>query len=42
MLGETLRVNSTPTVFLNSRQLRNDEWGNYEAVRAAVQSAGGV
>lgn len=39
MLGEVLRVGGTPTVFLNGRQLQ--EWGDYNAVRAAVQAAGG-
>jgi protein-disulfide isomerase len=40
VLGETLGVNSTPTVFLNGRQLR--EWSDYAAVRAAILAAGGV
>lgn len=40
VLGETLGVGGTPTVFLNGRQLR--EWSDYGAVRAAVQAAGGV
>lgn len=40
MLGEQLGVGGTPTVFLNGRQIR--EWGDYSAVRAAVQAAGGV
>lgn len=40
MLGETLGVGGTPTVFLNGRPLR--EWNDYNAVRAAVQAAGGV
>jgi protein-disulfide isomerase len=40
LLGETLGVRGTPTVFLNGRQLQ--EWSEYEAVRAAVQAAGGV
>lgn len=39
MLGEVLRVGGTPTVFLNGRQL--EEWGDYNAVRAAVHAAGG-
>lgn len=40
LLGETLGVGGTPTVFLNGRQIA--EWNNYQAVRAAVQAAGGV
>jgi protein-disulfide isomerase len=40
LLGETLGVSGTPTVFINGRQLSN--WNEYEAVRAAVQAAGGV
>jgi protein-disulfide isomerase len=40
MLGETLGVSGTPTVFLNGRQLR--EWSDYGAVRSAIQAAGGV
>jgi protein-disulfide isomerase len=40
LLGETLGVGGTPTVFINGRQLR--EWSEYSAVRAAVQAAGGV
>jgi protein-disulfide isomerase len=39
MLGEVLRVSGTPTVFLNGRQLQ--QWNDYNAVRAAVQAAGG-
>jgi protein-disulfide isomerase len=40
VLGETLGVTGTPTVFLNNRQLR--EWQDYGSVRAAIQEAGGV
>lgn len=40
LLGDQLGVSGTPTVFLNGRQVR--EWSNYEAVRAAIQAAGGV
>lgn len=40
LLGETLGVGGTPTIFLNGRQLR--EWNDYSAVRAAIQAAGGV
>jgi protein-disulfide isomerase len=40
LLGETLGVPGTPTIFINGRQLR--EWSDYTAVRAAVQAAGGV
>jgi protein-disulfide isomerase len=40
MLGETLGVTGTPTVFLNGRQLRN--WQDYASVRAAIQEAGGA
>jgi protein-disulfide isomerase len=39
LLGETLGVSGTPTVFLNGRQLR--EWNSYPAVRAAVEAAAG-
>jgi protein-disulfide isomerase len=42
LLGQTLGVNSTPTVFVNGRRLSNSEWGDYDAVRAAIQAAGGV
>lgn len=41
MLAEQLGVNSTPTVYVGQRRL-GDEWQNYEAVRAAIQAAGGV
>jgi protein-disulfide isomerase len=40
VLGETLGVTGTPTVFVNNRQLR--EWQDYGSVRAAIQEAGGV
>lgn len=40
LLGETLGVGATPTIFLNGRQLR--QWSDYNAVRAAIQAAGGV
>lgn len=40
MLGESLRVGGTPTVFLNGRQLQ--QWSDYNAVRAAVIEAGGA
>jgi protein-disulfide isomerase len=40
LLGETLGVGGTPTVFLNGRQLR--EWSDYGRVRAAIEAAGGV
>jgi protein-disulfide isomerase len=40
VLGETLGVTGTPTVFLNGRQLR--DWQNYGSVRTAIQAAGGV
>lgn len=40
MLGESLGVGGTPTVFLNGRQMQ--EWSDYEAVRSAIQAAGGV
>jgi protein-disulfide isomerase len=40
LLGETLGVGGTPTVFINGRQLR--EWSSYPAVRAAVEAAGGA
>jgi protein-disulfide isomerase len=37
MLGEMLRVSGTPTVYINSQI--TDKWGDYSAVRAAIQSA---
>lgn len=40
LLGETLGVRGTPTIFINGRQLA--EWSDYDAVRAAVQAAGGA
>ncbi|MEX0907979.1 MAG: DsbA family protein [Gemmatimonadota bacterium] len=40
LLGETLGVAATPTVFLNGRQVR--DWNDYNAVKAAIQAAGGV
>jgi protein-disulfide isomerase len=40
VLGETLGVTGTPTVFLNGRQLR--DWQDYGSVRSAIQEAGGV
>jgi protein-disulfide isomerase len=39
LLGETLGVGGTPTVFLNGRQVT--EWSSYPAVRAAVEAAAG-
>jgi protein-disulfide isomerase len=39
LLGETLGVGGTPTVFLNGRQLT--EWNSYPAVRRAVEAAAG-
>lgn len=42
LLGQQLGVNGTPTVYVNQRRLGNNEWGDYSAVRAAVQAAGGV
>lgn len=42
LLGEQLGVNGTPTVFVGQRRLSNSEWSNYNAVRAAIQAAGGV
>jgi protein-disulfide isomerase len=40
VLGETLGVSGTPTVFLNGRQV--SQWQDYGSVRAAIQEAGGV
>jgi protein-disulfide isomerase len=40
LLGETLGVGGTPTIFLNGRQLR--EWSNYSSVRTAIEAAGGA
>ncbi|CAN5762873.1 hypothetical protein BH23GEM9_BH23GEM9_34810 [soil metagenome] len=40
MLGETLGVGGTPTVFLNGRHL--SQWGDYSAVREAVLASGGA
>jgi protein-disulfide isomerase len=40
LLGETLGVGGTPTIFLNGRQLR--DWNNYGSVRTAVEAAGGA
>lgn len=40
-LGQTLGVNSTPTVFINGRAMGPNEWGNYGAVQAAIEAAGG-
>jgi protein-disulfide isomerase len=42
VLGQQLGVNATPTVYVNQRRLGEREWGDYNAVRAAVQAAGGV
>lgn len=42
VLGETLGVGSTPTIFLNGRRLGNNEWQDYARVREAVQAAGGA
>ena len=41
MLGETLRVGGTPTVFVNSTPLGDREWQQWDIVKAAVQAAGG-
>jgi protein-disulfide isomerase len=41
LLGETLGVGGTPTIFINGRALRQG-WDDYATVRAAVQAAGGV
>jgi protein-disulfide isomerase len=41
MLGETLGVGGTPTIFLNGRRLGN-EWNDYNRVRSAVQAASGT
>jgi protein-disulfide isomerase len=40
VLGETLGVTGTPTVFLNGRAVR--DWQNYGSVRSAIQAAGGA
>jgi protein-disulfide isomerase len=40
VLGQTLGVGGTPTVFLNGRQLTG--WSDYREVRAAIQAAGGA
>jgi protein-disulfide isomerase len=40
VLGETLGVQGTPTVFLNGRAIR--DWQNYGAVRSAIQAAGAI
>jgi protein-disulfide isomerase len=37
LLGQTLGVGGTPTIFINGRQLT--DWRNYGDVRAAVQAA---
>ncbi|HEX6133250.1 MAG TPA: DsbA family protein [Longimicrobiales bacterium] len=42
LLGETLGVQGTPTVYINQRRLGDREWSDYNAVRAAIQAAGGV
>jgi protein-disulfide isomerase len=42
ILGETLGVQGTPTVYVNQRRLGDREWQDYAAVRAAIQAAGGV
>jgi protein-disulfide isomerase len=42
LLGQQLGVGGTPTVYVNQRRLGEREWGDYNAVRAAVQAAGGV
>jgi protein-disulfide isomerase len=40
LLGETLGVGGTPTIFLNGRQVR--QWNDYAALRSAIQAGGGV
>ena len=42
LLGESLGVQGTPTVFVNGRRLGDREWQDYGAVRSAIQAAGGV
>lgn len=42
VLGETLGVGGTPTVYVNQRRLGDREWQDYAAVSAAIQAAGGV
>lgn len=42
LLAEQLGVRSTPTVYVGQRRLGDREWGDYAAVRAAVEAAGGV
>jgi protein-disulfide isomerase len=42
LLGEQLGVRGTPTVYVGQRRLSDREWGDYAAVRAAIESAGGV
>jgi protein-disulfide isomerase len=41
-LGETLRVGGTPSVFINNRMMQGNSWGDYGAVKAAIEAAGGV
>jgi protein-disulfide isomerase len=41
VLGETLGVGSTPTIFVNGRRL-GSEWNDYSRVRSVVQAAGGT
>jgi protein-disulfide isomerase len=41
MLGEALRVGGTPTVFINSTPLSDQQWQQWESVKAAIQAAGG-
>jgi protein-disulfide isomerase len=42
LLGEQLGVRGTPTVYVGQRRLGDREWGDYAAVRAAIEAAGGV
>lgn len=42
LLGEQLGVRGTPTVYVGQRRLSDREWGDYAAVRAAIEAAGGV
>jgi protein-disulfide isomerase len=41
LLGETLGVGGTPTIFINGRRVGN-EWNDYRRVRELVQAAGGA
>src|SRR5690606_16253448 len=42
LLGQTLGVNGTPTVYINQRKLGDREWQDFATVSAAIQAAGGV